>query len=94
MLYLAGMTVVTFAALAGAYWLVFKGIRKRTKMKLGVAAAGFLISASPVLYALYDEAVTDYVDANIGLGLAFMTTWALTLLSALAGAVLRGRKRE
>ncbi|MEM5017652.1 hypothetical protein WKH31_15260 [Metabacillus indicus] len=94
MLYLAGMTAVTFAALAGAYWLVLKSIRKKTKVKLALVIAGFLISASPVLYALYDEAVTVYEDANIGLGLAYMTTWSLTLLSALAGAVLRGRKRE
>lgn len=93
MLYLAGMTAVTFAALAGAYWLVLKSIRKKTKMKLALVVAGFLISASPVLYALYDEAVTVYVDANIGLGLAFMTTWALTVVSALAGIVLRSRKR-
>ncbi|MGP1906902.1 hypothetical protein ACTSEZ_01960 [Metabacillus sp. JX24] len=88
------ITAVTAAALAAAYWLVFKSIQNRTKAKTGLVIILFLFSGSPVIYALYDEAVTEYADANIGLGLSFMTTWFLTLAAAIAGIVLLKRKKR
>jgi hypothetical protein len=47
----------------------------KTRKSLIIHIIIFIIGAAPLLYAVIDDAVNNYPDANIGLGLLFMYTW-------------------
>ncbi|MDQ0207517.1 hypothetical protein [Alkalicoccobacillus murimartini] len=52
-----------------------------------------VISAGPLIYMLYDDYTQDYLDANIGLGLAYFYTWFMTVLAAVVAIVVSLRKK-
>ncbi|MBP1990279.1 hypothetical protein [Paenibacillus eucommiae] len=81
--------ICTLALLAAAHFFLWK------MMKSKRAGAGiwsvllFIILALPVSYAVYDNDRNAYVDANIGLGIAFLFTWAVTVILLVYGIVRR-----
>jgi hypothetical protein len=55
------------------YLLYVSSIKTRKSLIIHIII--FIIGAAPLLYAVIDDAVNNYPDANIGLGLLFMYTW-------------------
>ncbi|WP_159881966.1 hypothetical protein [Paenibacillus puerhi] len=84
--------VITLLALAAAHFEIWRTLPNRR----GKRAAGmfllFLILAAPLAYVAYDDYRHNYPDANIGLGLSLMFTWAVTLILAIVSVVRRLRR--
>jgi Kef-type K+ transport system membrane component KefB len=69
------MTIIlTYILLVVSFGSVFLTIKHKSTKKNVFLIIGLLISAFPITYALYDDFKNNYVDANIGLGLAFFLT--------------------
>lgn len=54
----------------------------------------FIIGAAPLLYLAIDHVKNDYMDANIGLGLAFMFTWIYSAVAFIIGFILLVKKKR
>ncbi len=54
----------------------------------------FIIGAAPLLYLAIDHVKNDYMDANIGLGLAFMYTWLYSAVAFIIGIILLVKKKK
>ncbi|MEE3951950.1 hypothetical protein [Peribacillus frigoritolerans] len=54
----------------------------------------FIIGAAPLLYLAIDHVKNDYMDANIGLGLAFMYTWLYSAVAFIIGIILLVKKKR
>ncbi|MEK8130658.1 hypothetical protein WMW72_22380 [Paenibacillus filicis] len=82
---------VTLLVLAAAHFELWRTLPDRTgKQATGVLLL-FLVLAAPLSYLAYDDYRHQYPDANIGLGLALMFTWAVTLLLAAVSVIRRLR---
>ncbi|KSU89341.1 hypothetical protein LZP85_10970 [Priestia flexa] len=82
MIILNVIQVGTFLLLFVAFLCLFWTIRRPKPWKGIALLASFFVCSAPLLYALYDESKHNYLDANIGLGLAYIFTWGLTTLLA------------
>lgn len=51
-----------------------------------------IIGGAPLLYLAIDDLNSDYIDANIGLGLAFMFTWIYSLIALIIAIILVVKK--
>lgn len=51
------------------------------------------IAAGPLTYMLYDDYTHSYLDANIGLGLAYFYTWFMVVLAAVLSVVCYYRRK-
>ncbi|MFJ9385399.1 hypothetical protein ACIROD_16870 [Peribacillus sp. NPDC101481] len=54
----------------------------------------FIIGAAPLLYLAIDHVKNDYMDANIGLGLAFMFTWIYSVVAFIIAIILLVKKKR
>ncbi|MEF2094564.1 hypothetical protein V3595_07790 [Bacillus sp. CFBP9009] len=54
----------------------------------------FIIGAAPLLYLAIDHVKNDYMDANIGLGLAFMYTWLYSAVAFIVAIILLVKKKR
>ncbi|MFY0780755.1 hypothetical protein AB1K18_10735 [Peribacillus simplex] len=54
----------------------------------------FIIGGAPLLYLAIDHVNSDYMDANIGLGLAFMFTWIYSVIAFIIGIILLVKKKR
>jgi uncharacterized membrane protein YhaH (DUF805 family) len=53
-----------------------------------------IIGGGPLLYLAIDDLNSNYIDANIGLGLAFMFTWIYSLIALIIAIILVVRKKR
>jgi len=51
-----------------------------------------IIGGAPLLYLAIDDLNSDYIDANIGLGLAFIFTWIYSLIALIIAIILVVKK--
>ncbi|MGE7903191.1 hypothetical protein ACQKNS_02120 [Peribacillus sp. NPDC094092] len=53
-----------------------------------------IIGGAPLLYLAIDHVKNDYIDANIGLGLAFMFTWIYSAVAFIIATILLVKKNR
>ena len=53
-----------------------------------------IIGGGPLLYLAIDDLYSNYIDANIGLGLAFMFTWIYSLIALIVAISLIVKKKR
>lgn len=53
-----------------------------------------IIGGAPLLYLAIDHVKNDYMDANIGLGLAFMFTWIYSAVAFIIAIILLLKKKR
>ncbi|WHY99688.1 hypothetical protein [Peribacillus simplex] len=53
-----------------------------------------IIGGAPLLYLAIDHVKNDYMDANIGLGLAFMFTWIYSAVTFIIAIILLVKKKR
>ncbi|MDM5212965.1 hypothetical protein QUF94_16210 [Peribacillus sp. NJ4] len=53
-----------------------------------------IIGGAPLLYLAIDHVKNDYMDANIGLGLAFMFTWIYSVVAFIIAIILLVKKKR
>ncbi|TSB47732.1 hypothetical protein [Alkalicoccobacillus porphyridii] len=89
--------LLTFLALIIAFGVLYLQL-PRSKRRVKIAFFFFLaISATPLIYILYDDFTHAYQDANIGLGLAYFYTWFMTGIVAIMAIIwflLRKKKKH
>ena len=73
------LTVLSFIVVFGLLYVQLHRSTKPMKMWYFVFV---VISAGPLVYMLYEEYTHNYLDANIGLGLAHFYTWFMTVIAA------------
>ena len=54
----------------------------------------FIIGGAPLLYLSIDHLINDYVDANIGLGFAFIYTWIYSIITCIIAITLLIMKKN
>ncbi|AWE07161.1 hypothetical protein DCE79_06960 [Lysinibacillus sp. 2017] len=85
--------VITLIILVIPFIIYLKNTNKEGKMPLIFSCIIYLIIASPVIIAVINHKIVQYEDANIGLGLSFLTTWFLTICAFLVSLYLLIKKR-
>ncbi|WP_017754367.1 hypothetical protein [Calidifontibacillus oryziterrae] len=88
------LLLITLFILIIPFVIYLKSTNKKGKMPYAIACFIYLGVASPVVYAVINHKIVQYVDANIGLGLAFFTTWFLTICLFLISLVFFFKKRR
>lgn len=87
---------LSFVLLAAAYLCLYYALRKRTTFARYSIAVLFVASGAPLGIMLVLDSQREQMDANIGLGMSFLLTWAVTglvfLLSLIVGIVRARRK--
>jgi hypothetical protein len=53
-----------------------------------------IIGGGPLLYLAIDDLYSNHIDANIGLGLAFMFTWIYSLIALIVAISLIVKKKR
>jgi len=53
-----------------------------------------IIGGGPLLYLSIDDLYSNYIDANIGLGLAFMFTWIYSVIALIVAISLIVKKKR
>ncbi|GAB1779843.1 hypothetical protein PMEGAS67_53200 [Priestia megaterium] len=53
-----------------------------------------IIGGAPLLYLAIDDLNSNYIDANIGLGLAFMFTWIYSVIALIIAIIIVVRKKR
>jgi hypothetical protein len=66
---------------------------KKTKKNI-LLLLFLIIGGGPLLYLAIDDLNNHYIDANIGLGLAFMFTWIYALIALIIAIILVVRKKR
>ncbi|MDF9762002.1 lipopolysaccharide export LptBFGC system permease protein LptF [Peribacillus simplex] len=86
------LTIASEAFLLLSFIIIFLSARNGKKNALLVIL--FIIGGAPLLYLAIDHATSDYLDANIGLGLAFMFTWIYSVIAFIIGIILLVKKKR
>lgn len=96
MVRLEWQAVLSFALLIASYLCLYAAVHKRTAFARYSITVLFIASGAPLAVMLILESQREALDANIGLGMAFMLTWlitALVFLIALITWIVKARKR-
>ncbi|YCA41637.1 hypothetical protein M1E11_12430 [Bacillus sp. JZ8] len=80
------LTIASEFFLLASFLLIFLTTRKTKKNILLIPL--LIIGGAPLLYLAIDDMNNHYVDANIGLGLAFMFTWIYSVIACVIAIVL------
>lgn len=87
---------LSFFLLAAAYVCLYYTLRKRTTFARYSITVLFVASGAPLAVMLALDSQREQLDANIGLGMSFLLTWAVTglvfLISLVLGIVRRKHK--
>lgn len=87
------LTIASEIFLLIPFLLIFLTTKKTKKSLLLIPL--FIIGGAPLFYSTIDEMNNHYVDANIGLGLAFMFTWIYSVITfVIAIIIIVKRKRN
>ncbi|KUP20539.1 hypothetical protein [Paenibacillus sp. DMB5] len=88
---------LSFVLLILSYLSMYYALPKRTSFARYSVLVLLLASGAPLAILLVQESLREAADANIGLGMAFLLTWAITglvFLVSLVFWILRLRKRK
>lgn len=88
--------VLSFVLLLASYLCLYAAIHKRTAFARYSMTVLFIASGAPLAVMLIVESQREALDANIGLGMAFLLTWFITGLVFLAALItwfVRARRR-
>lgn len=88
--------VLSFVLLIASYLCLYAAIHKRTAFARYSITVLFIASGAPLAVMLILESQREALDANIGLGMAFLLTWFITavvFVAALITWVVKARKR-
>ena len=82
--------VISEAFLLLSFIIIFLSTRNPEKsvLKSVLLVILFIIGGAPALYLTIDHLNSNYVDANIGLGLAFMFTWIYSIIAFFIAIIL------
>lgn len=86
------LTIASESFLLLSFMLIFLITRKTKKSFLLIPL--FIIGGAPLFYSTIDEMNNHYVDANIGLGLAFMFTWIYSVITFVIAIILIVKKKR
>ncbi|WP_347942179.1 hypothetical protein AAEY33_11085 [Peribacillus simplex] len=89
---LVTLTIASEAFLLLSFIIIILSSRNPKKNVLFVIL--FIIGAAPLLYLAIDHVKNDYMDANIGLGLAFMYTWIYSAVAFIIAIILLLKKKR
>ncbi|MBT2605433.1 hypothetical protein J7E55_20835 [Bacillus sp. ISL-53] len=89
---LVTLTIASEAFLLLSFIIIILSTKNPKKNVLWVIL--FIIGAAPLLYLAIDHVKNDYMDANIGLGLAFMYTWLYSAVAFIIGIILLVKKKR
>ncbi|SDD15042.1 hypothetical protein SAMN02799630_02246 [Paenibacillus sp. UNCCL117] len=84
--------VLTLLVLAAAHFEIWRTLPNRRGKRAAGMLLLFVVLAFPLAYLAYDDYRHNYLDANIGLGIALMFTWAVTLVLAVISVIRRLRR--
>ncbi|AIQ45324.1 hypothetical protein R70723_04990 [Paenibacillus sp. FSL R7-0273] len=94
---LAIQASLSFILLVISYLSLYYALPKRTTFARYSTLVLLIASGAPLAVLLVQESLREAQDANIGLGMAFLLTWAISgvvLLVSLVLWILRLRKRR
>ncbi|WP_285766960.1 hypothetical protein [Peribacillus sp. SI8-4] len=80
------LTIATEAFLLLSFIIMYVSIGKSKRNILLVIL--LIIGGGPLLYFVIDDLYSNYADANIGLGLAFMFTWVYSVVAFIVAILL------
>lgn len=86
--------VLTFALLVTSYLCMYAAIHKRTTFARYSITVLLVASGAPLAVLLVLESRRNAPDANIGLGMAFLLTWTITLVVFAASLIVWVVKRR
>ncbi|MGE7766475.1 hypothetical protein [Peribacillus sp. NPDC096540] len=86
------MTIASETFLLLSFIIIFLSTRNTKKNVLLVIL--LIIGGAPLPYLAIDHVNSDYVDANIGLGLAFMFTWIYSVIAFVIAIILLVKKKR
>ncbi|MGG0413781.1 hypothetical protein [Peribacillus simplex] len=89
---LVTLTIASEAFLLLSFIIIILSTRNPKKNVLFVIL--FIIGGAPLLYLAIDHVKNDYMDANIGLGLAFMFTWIYSVVAFIIAIILLVKKNR
>ncbi|MDP1420570.1 hypothetical protein Q8G35_19835 [Peribacillus simplex] len=89
---LVTLTIASEAFLLLSFIIIILSTRNPKKNVLFVIL--FIIGGAPLLYLAIDHVNSDYMDANIGLGLAFMFTWIYSVVAFIIAIILLVKKKK
>ncbi|MDM5358451.1 hypothetical protein [Peribacillus sp. ACCC06369] len=89
---LVTLTIASEAFLLLSFIIIILSTRNPKKNVLFVIL--FIIGAAPLLYLAIDHLKNDYMDANIGLGLAFMYTWIYSAVAFIIAIIFLVKKKR
>lgn len=89
---LVTLTIASEAFLLLSFIIIILSTRNPKKNVLFVIL--FIIGAAPLLYLVIDHLKNDYMDANIGLGLAFMYTWIYSAVAFIIAIIFLVKKKR
>ncbi|MCK1983478.1 MULTISPECIES: hypothetical protein [Peribacillus] len=89
---LVTMTIASEAFLLLSFIIIILSTKNPKRNVLWVIL--FIIGAAPLLYLAIDHVKNDYMDANIGLGLAFMFTWVYSVAAFIIAIILLVKKKR
>ncbi|UQZ35127.1 hypothetical protein C2I18_17295 [Paenibacillus sp. PK3_47] len=79
---------LSFVLLIAAYLCLYYVIGKRTRFSRYSITVLFVASGTPLAIMLALDSQREQMDANIGLGMSFLLTWAITGLIFLLSLIL------
>lgn len=88
---LVWLSALTYFLLVASFifsYYVSKGRSRMTVIVIGIGALALLT------WALINNAVMDYQDANIGLGLVFFLIWIITFFAFLFAIIMFFRSKK
>lgn len=88
--------VLSFALLIISFLCLYAALRKRTTFARYSMTVLLIASGAPLAVLLVIESRRNALDANIGLGMAFLLTWLITAVVFAAALILwivKQRKR-
>lgn len=86
------LTIASEMFLLVPFLIIYLTTRK-TKKSLPLIIL-LIIGGAPLLYLAIDDMNSNYMDANIGLGLAFMFTWIYSAIAFVVAIILIIRRKR
>ncbi|MEH7320494.1 hypothetical protein ACRBU7_28550 (plasmid) [Priestia aryabhattai] len=86
------LTIASEMFLLVPFLIIYLTTRK-TKKSLPLIIL-LIIGGAPLLYLAIDDMNSNYMDANIGLGLAFMFTWIYSTIAFIVAIILIVKRKR
>ncbi|SIR60866.1 hypothetical protein SAMN05878482_104457 [Peribacillus simplex] len=90
---LVTLTIASEAFLLLSFIIIILSSRN-LKMNVLLWVILLIIGGAPLLYLAIDHVKNDYMDANIGLGLAFMFTWIYSAVAFIIAIILLVKRKR